>query len=78
MRRADIAESGAPGCSVSPRPAMMPDPKVRLSASLVYVACRRTGMLDGFPHPHHGQWGRTLPLAMCWAVVRAYADLVEG
>ena len=26
------------------------------SASLVYVACRRSGMGDdGFPHPHHGQ-----------------------
>jgi hypothetical protein len=43
----------------------------------VYAACRRIGLRGGVPHPHHGQWGRTLPLAMCGAVVRAYAGLAK-
>ena len=31
----------------------------------VYAACRRSGTDGEWPHPHHGQWGATLPLAMC-------------
>ena len=45
------------------------------SAGAVYAACRRSGLDGGFPHPHHGQWGRTTPLAMCGAAMRAYAKL---
>ena len=49
------------------------------SGGMVYAACRRSGRGDdGFRHPHHGQWGRTLPLAMCGAVLRAHAGLVKG
>lgn len=40
----------------------------------VYAACRRSGLAGGgWRHPHHGQWGQTLPLAMCGAVLRAWA-----
>jgi hypothetical protein len=49
------------------------------SGGTVYAACRRSGTgADGFPYLHYGQWGRTLPLAMCGAVVRAYAGLAKG
>jgi hypothetical protein len=44
----------------------------------VYAACRRSGLDGEWPHPHYGQWGRTLPLAMCGAVIRAYATLAKG
>jgi hypothetical protein len=45
---------------------------------LIYAACRRSGMDGEWPYPHHGQLGRTLPLAMCGAVMRACAALVKG
>jgi hypothetical protein len=32
---------------------------------LVYAACRRAGLDGEWPHPHHGQRGRTLALSMC-------------
>jgi hypothetical protein len=41
----------------------------------VYAACRHIGMDGELPHPHHGQWGTTLPLAICGACLRAYAAL---
>ena len=41
----------------------------------VYAACRRRGTDGEWPHPHHGQWGTTLPLAICGACLRAYAAL---
>src|SRR3954470_5099539 len=48
------------------------------SGGAVYAACRRSGQDGEWPHPHHGQWGAALPLAMCGAVVRAYAGLAKG
>jgi hypothetical protein len=44
----------------------------------IYATCRRSGMDGEWPYPHHGQWGATLPLAMCGAVMRANAGLVKG
>jgi hypothetical protein len=44
----------------------------------VYAACRRSGLDGEWPYPHYGLWGRTLPLAICGAVMRAYAALVKG
>ena len=44
----------------------------------VYAACRRIGMDGELPHPHHGQWGTTLPLAICGACLRAYAALDQN
>jgi hypothetical protein len=41
-------------------------------------ACRRSKLDGAWPYPHHGQWGRTLPLAVCGAVMRAYAALTKG
>ena len=41
----------------------------------VYAACRRSGTDGELPHPHHGQWGTTLPLAICGACLRTYAAL---
>jgi hypothetical protein len=41
----------------------------------VYAACRRIGTDGELPHPHHGQWGTTLPLAICGACLRVYAAL---
>ena len=41
----------------------------------VYAACRRSGTDGELPHPHHGQWSTTLPLAICGACLRAYAAL---
>jgi hypothetical protein len=41
----------------------------------VYAACRRIGTDGELPHPHHGQWSTTLPLAICGACLRAYAAL---
>jgi hypothetical protein len=48
------------------------------SNGLVYASCRRMGMDGEWPHPHHGQWGAAVALAMCGAVVRAQAVLVKG
>jgi hypothetical protein len=49
------------------------------SDGAVYAACARSGTgADGLPHPHHGQWGRTLPLAMCGAALRARAKLARA
>jgi hypothetical protein len=47
------------------------------SSRLVYASCGRTGLDGEFPHPRHKQWGRTLPLAMCGAVLRAYSKLAR-
>ena len=41
----------------------------------VYAAVWRKGLLDGLPHPHHGQWGATRALALCGAAMRAHAKL---
>ena len=41
----------------------------------IYAACRRSGTDGELPHQHHGQWGTTLPLAICGACLRAYAAL---
>jgi hypothetical protein len=41
----------------------------------VYAACRRSEADGGVPYPHHGQWGTTLPLAICGACLRAHAAL---
>ena len=41
----------------------------------VYAACRRIGMDGELPHPHHGQWGTTLALAICGACLRVHAGL---
>lgn len=47
------------------------------SSGLVYASCRRMGLDDEQPHPHHGQWAKALALAMCGAAMRAHAALVE-
>ena len=48
------------------------------SAEVVYAACRRKGKgPDGENHPHVGQWGRTLALAMAGAAVRSHI-LAQG
>ena len=41
------------------------------SAGWVYAPCRRSGLDGEWPYPHHGQWGRSLPLSMCGAAMRA-------
>ena len=41
----------------------------------VYAACRRIGTDGELPHPHHGQWGATLPLAICGVCLRVHAGL---
>ena len=41
----------------------------------VYAACRRSGTDGELPHPHHGQWGTTLPLAISGACLRVHAGL---
>ena len=48
------------------------------AAGWVYAPCRRSGLDGEWPYPHHGQWGQTLPLAMCGAAVRAWAKLAKG
>jgi hypothetical protein len=48
------------------------------AAGCVYASCRRAGFDGEWPHPHHGQWSATLPLAMCGAVLRAWAKLAKG
>lgn len=48
------------------------------SGDRIYAACRRSGRDDdGLRYPHQGQWGHTLALAMCGAVMRARAALVK-
>ena len=42
-----------------------------------YASCRRIGRVGGGSYPHHGQWGRTLPLALCGAVILAHAALMK-
>jgi hypothetical protein len=51
---------------------------VTYSAGWVYAPCRRSGLDNGMSHPHHGQWGRTLPLSMCGAAMRAWGKLAKG
>lgn len=46
-------------------------------AGETYAAVWRTGLLDGLPYPHHGQWGSTRALALCGAVMRAHATLAR-
>ena len=46
-------------------------------AGEVYGAVSRKGLLDGLPHPHHGQWGATRALALCGAATRAHAHLAK-
>jgi hypothetical protein len=41
----------------------------------VYAACRHSETNGELPHPHHGQWCTTLPLAICGAFLRAHAGL---
>ena len=49
------------------------------SAGWVYAPCRRSGLVaDGVPFPHHDQFGRTLPLAMSGAAMRAWAKVAKG
>ena len=48
------------------------------SGGAVYASCRRSGMDGPWPHPHHGQWSATQPLAMCGAALRAWAKLAKG
>ncbi|MBL6082558.1 hypothetical protein JMJ56_31835 [Belnapia sp. T18] len=49
------------------------------AAGRVYAPCRRSGRdADTLPFPHHGQWGRTLPLSMCGAAMRAWALLAKA
>ena len=46
------------------------------TAGWVYAPCRRAGTYaGGQSYPHHGQWGRTIPLSMCGSVLRAWAPL---
>jgi hypothetical protein len=45
------------------------------SSRLVYASCGRRRLNNEFPSPRHKQWGRTLPLAMCGAVLRVYSKL---
>ena len=44
----------------------------------IYAGCRRAGLNGGLPYPHHGQWGATPALALCGAIMRAHAQLVQG
>jgi hypothetical protein len=48
------------------------------SGGAVYASCRRSGMEGPWPHPHHGQWSASEPLAMCGAALRAWAKLAKG
>ena len=49
------------------------------TAGWVYAPCRRQGLdKGGLSFPHHGQWGRTVPLSMCGGVLRAWAMLAKG
>ena len=53
-------------------------PAPMYSAEAIYAACRRKGRdADGRNHPHVGQWGRTLALAMAGAAVRCHV-LAQG
>jgi hypothetical protein len=47
------------------------------SGGTVFAACRRSRRERGWPHTHHGQWGHTLPLALCGATMRARATLAK-
>jgi hypothetical protein len=42
------------------------------SGPAVYASCRRSGMDGEWLYLHHGQWGPTLPLAMCGVVMRGW------
>ncbi len=49
------------------------------AAGGVYAPCRRAGLDTGrLSYPHHGQWGRTLPLSLCGSAMRAWAMLAKG
>ena len=46
------------------------------TAGWIYAPCRLAGAdQDGLAYPHHGQWGRTIPLSLCGGVLRAWAML---
>lgn len=49
------------------------------SAGWVYAPCHRSGLdTGGLSYPHHEQWCRTVPMAICGAVLRAWAMLAKG
>ena len=48
------------------------------SPGKVYAACRRSGSDGDRPHAHFGAWGRTLPLALCGAAMRAHSAQYSG
>lgn len=48
------------------------------AAGAVYASCKRSEMDGEYPYPHHGQWASTEALAMCAAVLRAWATLAKG
>ena len=46
------------------------------TAGWIYAPCRLAGTdQDRLAYPHHGQWGRTIPLSLCGGVLRAWAML---
>jgi hypothetical protein len=47
-------------------------------AGTVYASCQRRGMDGEWPYPHYGQFGLTLPLALCGATLRARAALTKA
>lgn len=51
------------------------------TAKKVHASYRRIGVGDdGLPYPYQGQWGWTIPLALCGSALRAWAMLerLEG
>ncbi|MBL6459208.1 hypothetical protein JMJ55_28195 [Belnapia sp. T6] len=48
------------------------------ASGLVYASCRRAGRDGKWLYPHHGQWSATEPLAMCGALLRAWAMLAKA
>ena len=48
------------------------------TAGWIYAPCRLAGAdQDRMAYPHHGQWGRTIPLSLCGGVLRAWAMLEQ-
>ena len=53
--------------------------QITWTAGWVYAPCRRAGIApDGFSYPHHGQWGRSIPLSLSGGVLRAWAALTRS